>query len=84
MATVRFVKPEHVDILRDYLGSDDGGAVVLVYPEMQPTVEALNAEDGDESDYDFGGESDLMVDVVSSEQSYFISHLREEAGLGDE
>lgn len=76
MATVRFVEPEHVDILRDYLGCNDGGAVVLVYPDAQTAVENAGLTDGESVDYSFGGgDPDLMVEVVSSESHYFVSEV---------
>lgn len=70
MATVRFVDKQHAEILRDYLGSDPAGAVILVYPEAQAKMVEQGVEDGDDHDYNFGGESDLMVDIVSSENHY--------------
>lgn len=78
MATVRFVEKEHVEILRDYLGSDPAGAVILVYPEAQAKMVEQGVEDGDDHSYDFGGESDLMVDVVSSENHYIFQSDVEE------
>lgn len=84
MSTVRFVSPEHVDILRDYLGADSAGAVVLIYPEAQEKVTSLGIEDGDDVDYDFGGESDLMVDVVSAPTHYFIGEMDPNANEPDD
>lgn len=76
MATVRFVKPEHVAIMRDYLGSNDGGAVVLIYPEMQEAVAAQGVDDEDDVDYDFGGgDSDLQIDVIASKEHYFMGEI---------
>lgn len=81
MPKVRYVKPEHVEILRDYLNSADAGAVVLVYPEMQSAVAEHAIEDGDNvEDYNFGGEADFVVDAVTNHQAYFMTHLREQAG----
>lgn len=84
MSTVRFVSPEHVDILRDYLGADSAGAVVLIYPEMQEKVTSLGIEDGDDVDYNFGGQSDLMVDTVSCLSHHFISEMDPRANEPDD
>lgn len=75
MSTVRFVEPEHVEVLREYLGSDDGGALVLVYPEAQAEAVKSGLSDGDFVDYAFGGESDLMVDIVSTENHCFFTSI---------
>lgn len=75
MATVRFVSPEHASILRDYLGCDDGGAVILVMPEVQDTVRGQGLDDGEFVEYDFGGQPDLSVEMVSSTESYFINEI---------
>jgi hypothetical protein len=75
--TIRFVQPEHVDILRQYL---DSNAVVLVYPDQQEKVEQLGVSDGDSiSDlpYDFGGDSDIIIDRVASDEHHFILSLQE-------
>lgn len=85
MATVVFVTPEDVDVLRKYLGASDSGSVVLVYPgEAQDALSSLGVGDDEEVDYDHGGESDLMVDVVSNKSHYFISQVRIEQGLEPE
>lgn len=84
MSTIRFVSPEHVDILRNYLGADSAGAVVLIYPEIQKKVTSLGIEDGDDVDYDFGGQGDLMVDIVSSPTHYFIGEMDPRANEPDD
>jgi hypothetical protein len=76
--SIRFVKPEHVDILRDYL---DNNCIVLIYPEQQEKARELGVEDGDDfSDhqgYDFGGDSDVIIDRVASDDHYFFMQLAE-------
>lgn len=79
MATVRFVSKAHADILRDYLGSDEGGAVVLVLPQAQKKVSALGIDDGDVVSYNFGAEPDLSVEMVSNDDAFFISEMQDEA-----
>lgn len=76
MATVRFVTPAHAAILREYLGSDDGGQIVLIMPQMQELVMNNGIEDGDDVDYDHGNEPDLTIDIVASKEHYFLSEIK--------
>ena len=75
-AYVKFVKPEHADIIREYL-SEEG--TILVMPEMQKTLINMGIDCSSveryPTDYDFGGESDKMVDIVSNDDHYFINYL---------
>jgi hypothetical protein len=73
--SVRFVQPEHVDILREYLSDS---ATILIYPQAQQKATEMGVEDGDPIDgYDFGGDSDMIVDKVASERHLFFSTLDE-------
>lgn len=75
-ATARYVKPEHADILRDYL-SDEG--VALIMPEAQEEAKSAGIEDNDYlDDYDFGGEADRMVEVVSDSDHMVFAFKNEE------
>lgn len=78
MATLRFVDPAHAEIIRDYLGSDDGGAVVLILPEVQDKVRAMGLDDGDGVDHDFGGQADVSVELVGSPTHYFFPSTDED------
>jgi hypothetical protein len=77
--SVKFVKPEHVEIIREYLV--DNSALVLVMPNVQDNVTSRGIEDGTplseigEDGYDFGGESDVIIDIVSSDLHLFIQNL---------
>lgn len=73
---VRFVKPEHVDILREYL---DDNCVVLIYPDQQEKAISLGIEDEEHLDgYDFGGDSDIIVDRVADDNHHFFLAKQEE------
>ena len=75
MATLKIVPKKDWEILREYLYADNGGAVVLVpesslkkFPES--SVQKLQDHDGDFLDYAFGGEPDIVLDIVTDPQSY--------------
>lgn len=71
---VRFVKPEHEEILRDYL-SDDGVSLIFGQ-EAQKHFADHDIEDGDEvEDYDFGGDADILVERVSTKEHHLAMHV---------
>ncbi|EGR3229389.1 hypothetical protein ACXHQ0_16455 [Vibrio antiquarius] len=74
--TVKFVKPEHEEILREYL---DKSNVALVFgKELQEKLESKDIEDGEEVDYDPSMSSDVIVEVVTTtEHPVMISALSE-------
>ncbi|MCF2903090.1 hypothetical protein L1267_22225 [Pseudoalteromonas sp. OFAV1] len=62
--TLRFVKPEHASILREYLAD---GAVALFFDEEIEQAKSLGYNDEDQlEDYDFGGDPDSLIEKVSS------------------
>ncbi|HDV5593716.1 TPA: hypothetical protein RI785_002434 [Vibrio cholerae] len=62
--TIKFVKPEHEEILREYL---DKNNVALVFgKELQEKLESKDIEDGEEVDYDPSMSSDVIVEVVTT------------------
>ena len=75
MAKLKIVPEKDWKILREYLYADDGGAVVLV-PENslekfpKSSAQKLQDHDGDFLDYTFGGEPDIVLDIVTDPQSY--------------
>jgi hypothetical protein len=77
--SVKFVKPEHVEIIQEYLVDDS--AIVLVMPNMQGIVASRGIEDGTpldevgETGYTLDSDADVMVDIVSSEHHLFIQRL---------
>ena len=74
-ATIKYVKPEHVEILQEYL-SDEG--VALIFPEAQKKAKRLGMQDGDQVNYDFGGEADTVVEKVSNTHHYLLQKSKEE------
>jgi len=80
---IKFVKEEHVDILLEYL---DAPGVVLLFPSAREEAARLGIEDGDYTpeDYDFGGEADVWVDLVTRPNHYLLTHMDpEEQPTGD-
>ena len=68
-AEIKFVKPEHVEILNEYLSAQ---GVALIFPEVQKAAKEKGLKDGDDVDYDFGGEADVWVEKVHSTQHYIL------------
>jgi len=57
---------------------DEGGeGAIIITPAMQEWLEAqgVKAATGSLVDYDFGGEPDLMLDVMGSPQHYALQAL---------
>jgi hypothetical protein len=77
--SVKFVKPEHVEIIQEYLVDDS--AIVLVMPNMQDNVASHGIEDGTpldeigETGYTLDSDADVMIDIVSNENHLFIQRL---------
>lgn len=63
MSKVRYVKPEHAAIIRDYLGDDP--AVVLIMPEVHDLAKEQNIPDGGNIDFVLD-EPDHWVECVST------------------
>lgn len=77
-AIIKFVKPEHVEILNDYLSSSDSPAgIALVYPDQQAQATKLGLEDGEQTDYDFGGDADVWLDKVNHDDHYLLEEKEE-------
>ncbi|TKJ40959.1 hypothetical protein CEE36_08820 [candidate division TA06 bacterium B3_TA06] len=80
---IKFVKEEHVTILLEYL---DAPGVVLLFPSAQGEATRLGIEDADctPDDYDFGGEADVWVELVTSRDHWLLIHMDpEEQPTGD-
>lgn len=75
-ATVRFVKPEHEEVIREYIKPSETG-IILVMPKAINEFKKKNIIDDQVIEYDFGGDSDYAVDVVEDETHYAISELSE-------
>lgn len=80
MATVKIVPKEHWEILREYIGADDEGAVLLV-PEGNLSKfsavdeQTIREQDGKDIEYDFGGEPDVVIDVLNDPGNYCVDIL---------
>ena len=75
MATLKIVPKEHWEILRQYIRSNDYGAVVLVPQEKlneSTEVESKLLQEANDAciDYDFGGEPDIVIDVLDRADSF--------------
>tara|TARA_B100002049_G_scaffold45730_1_gene31928 strand:+ start:20544 stop:20789 length:246 start_codon:yes stop_codon:yes gene_type:complete len=75
-ATLKFVKPEHEDILREYL--DNEGVVLVFGKEAQQDAIKHGYEDNEELDgYDFGGEADIFVEKASNKSHNAFNFMAE-------
>lgn len=91
MAKLKIVPPKHYEILNQYLGSSVQGGVVLVPEEVigsehfpKERADALRRMDGADINYAFGGEPDVLVDIVLSNDSYALSELFADTEEGGE
>lgn len=74
--TLKFVKPEHEDILREYLDQD--GVILLFSEEAQQKAMDHGYENDDELvDYDFGGNPDMVIEKVSYESHHALNFMSE-------
>lgn len=75
MATLKIVPKEHWEILRKYLCDDDGESPVLL-PEdnlkkfSEENAAILREHDGKYIEYDFGGEPDVVLDIIRTPDCY--------------
>ncbi len=72
--TVKMVPDKDFDLICEYL---EDPAVTLVRESTAKEV-GLSYDNIDDVDYDFGGESDVWVDLVSSDKHMFISEAKEQ------
>jgi len=74
-AVVRFVKPEHVEVLQEYLCHE---GVILIFPPAQNKAIRNGWKDRDfASGYDFGGEGDTWVDKLYDANHFFLESYEE-------
>ena len=77
MANNIFIVPEKDwEIIRKYISSRN--AVVLIHEDTAKKVGVAQDMLNDSSDYDFGGEADVMLDLVTNKDHYFFTHLKED------
>ena len=87
MARITIVPEQDWNVLRKYLGET---GVVLIPEHAMNTMsekkqEKLKELDGKYvDDYGFGGEPDVMVDIVLTEDAYFIGEIIGEEDDDDE
>jgi hypothetical protein len=68
-AIVKVISKDELQTLEKYLSFTDKGNVVLVLDSL---AKEIGVVDGDYAkEYDFGGESDIQVDVVTDKDHYF-------------
>jgi hypothetical protein len=80
MATVLTPTREQWEQLRE-IGVLDDQAVVLVHPDVAFELEERGIQVPQWSNYDFGGEADTWLDVVTVSQHMFVDGLLEAAGF---
>lgn len=74
-AMVKVIDPEDIPVLLKYFGLDGGNqGVVLVMPNV---AKACDVKNGYVHGYDFGGEPDIVIDIVSRPDHWFL--LKEES-----
>lgn len=79
-ATVKFVKPEHEEILRQYIPTGDDEGVVLVFgKENQESLKEKEIEDQEFVPYDFGGNADCWIDTITNKQHTFFTFVKDNA-----
>lgn len=87
MALVRIVPTDHFEVLKQYLPVSMAGVVLV--PESlldaaelpKARVELLRGQDGHNIDYNFGGEADLLVDIVTDTGCFAFHALLESLGI---
>ncbi len=73
MATVIIPTKEQWGLLQE-LGLTKAGAVVLISPEIAESCKITGAEP-EFNDYDYGGEADVWLDVIASENHYALAPI---------
>ena len=66
-AIIKYVKPEHVEVLDEYLNH---GGVALIYPDVQPNAQRAGLTNNKSVKYEFGGQADILVEKVESQYHY--------------
>lgn len=91
MAQLFIVPKEDYKVIRKYLFGSCGMSAVLVPEETlenpdfpKATAEKLRALDGMEVNYDFGGEPDILLDVITSKDHYSLSSLVQDPAYEEE
>lgn len=76
-ANVRIVPKKHWNILQEYLCNDADG-IVLIPMELVNTLNIKeDITDGTTVSYDFGGEADVWLDIVTDKSHLFLNEILE-------
>ena len=75
MSLVRIVSKEDYEVIRKYLGTEDG--IVVLVPEDIAERNQLTHLDEADVDYDCGGDADKWVELVCHDNHYFINEMKE-------
>lgn len=83
MAKLVIIPEEDYDVVKKYLPSSGFPDSVVLVPETviegsdfpAKTAAKLRELDGQPIDYDFGGEADLFVDVITDKDHYALASL---------
>lgn len=75
VAVVKVVSEEDWKVLKKYISSDCSGLVLV----KEDVAKERGIEDGYDRGYDFGGDADVWLDLVDTEDHSFIK----EEGEGD-
>lgn len=83
MAKLVIIPEEDYDVVKKYLPSSGFPDSVVLVPETviegsdfpAETAAKLRELDGQPIDYDFGGEADLFVDVITDKDHYALASL---------
>ena len=83
MAQLFVVPKQDYEVIRKYLFDGDGMSAILVPEEVldkpdfpKEMANRLRELDGTEVNYDFGGEPDIYLDVVTSKDHYSLSSIQ--------
>lgn len=83
MAKLVIIPEEDYDVVKKYLPSSGFPDSVVLVPETviegsdfpAETAAKLRELDGQPIDYDFGGEADLFVDIITDKDHYALASL---------
>lgn len=90
MAQLFVVPKKDYEVIRKYLFASSGMSTILVPEEVlekpdfpEETANKLRALGGQEVNYDFGGEPDIYLDVVTSKEHYSLSSILPDPAYSD-
>lgn len=81
MAIIKIVPKEDWEVVKKYVnGGEANSGIVLIPEEVYEALsadvkEAIQNKEGYDDSYAFGDEADVDIDVVLSEEHFFIGHI---------